>query len=215
LIVNMKKTETEKAEKWIPRTSVGRMVLEGSITSIEDIFTQGLKIKEPEIVDLLVSNLQEEVLDVNLVQKQTDAGEKSRFKSIVVVGNYEGIVGLGSGKDAQVRSAIQKGIVDAKLNIIPVRRGCGSWECSCSEPHSFPMKVRGKCGSVVIEIEPGPRGLGVVASDVGKTIMKFAGISDCWTRSYGSTRTIPSYAFATYNALKNTYRIVTPTDWSR
>ncbi|MCK4243273.1 30S ribosomal protein S5 [Candidatus Bathyarchaeota archaeon] len=211
----MKKTETEKAEKWIPRTSVGRMVLEGSITSIEDIFTQGLKIKEPEIVDLLVSNLKEEVLDVNLVQKQTDAGERSRFKSIVVVGNYEGVVGLGSGKDKQVRSAIQKGIVDAKLNIIPVRRGCGSWECSCGEPHSFPMKVRGKCGSVVIEIEPGPRGLGIVASDVGKTIMKFAGISDCWTRSYGSTRTIPSYAFATYNALKNTYRIVTPTDWSR
>ncbi len=211
----MKKTETEKAENWIPRTRVGRMVLEGRVASIEDIFTQGLKIKEPEIVDLLVSNLQEEVLDVNLVQKQTDAGERSRFKSIVVVGNYEGIVGLGAGKDKQVRSAIQKGIVDAKLNIIPVRRGCGRWECSCGEPHSFPMKVRGKCGSVVIKIEPGPRGLGIVASDVAKTIMKFAGISDCWTRSYGSTRTIPSYAFATYNALKNTYRIVTPTDWSR
>ena len=211
----MKQTEKDNYEGWIPTTRVGKMVLEGKIASIEDIFTQGLKIKEPEIVDILVTNLQEEVLDIALIQKQTDAGERSRFKSIVVIGNYDGLVGLGTGKDTQVRSAIQKGIKDAKLNIIPVRRGCGSWECSCKEPHSFPMKVKGKCGSVVIEIEPGPRGLGIVAGEVAQTIIKFAGIKDCWTRSTGSTRTIPSYAFATYNALKKTYKIVTPKDWSR
>jgi small subunit ribosomal protein S5 len=190
------------------------MILEGKITSIEEIFTQGLKIQEPEIVTTLLPNLQEEVLDIALVQKQTDAGERSRFKSIVVVGNNEGFVGLGTGKSKQTRSAIEKGIIDAKLKIIPVRRGCGSWECGCGEPHSFPMKVRGKCGSVVIEIDPAPRGLGIVAGDVAKTILRLAGIKDCWTRSHGSTRTIPSYAFATYNALKNTYQIVTPMDWS-
>jgi small subunit ribosomal protein S5 len=211
----MKRTEKENYEGWTPQTRVGKMVLEGKIASVEDIFTQGLKIKEPEIVDILVTNLQEEVLDIALIQKQTDAGERSRFRSIVVIGNYDGLVGLGTGKDVQVRSAIQKGIKDAKLNIIPVRRGCGSWECSCKEPHSFPMKVKGKCGSVAIEIDPGPRGLGIVAGEVAQTIIKFAGIKDCWTRSYGSTKTIPSYAFATYNALKNTYKIVTPKDWSR
>ena len=211
----MKQKEKDNYEGWIPTTIVGKMVLEGKIASVEGIFTQGLKIKESEIVDILVTDLQEEVLDIALIQKQTDAGERSRFKSIVVIGNYDGLVGLGTGKDMQVRSAIQKGIKDAKLNIIPVRRGCGSWECSCKEPHSFPMKVKGKCGSVVIEIEPGPRGLGVVAGEVAQTIIKFAGIKDCWTRSTGSTRTIPSYAFATYNALKNTYKIVTPKDWLR
>jgi len=190
------------------------MVLEGKITSIEEIFTQGLKIQEPEIVTTLLPNLQEEVLDIALVQKQTDAGERARFKSIVVVGNNEGFVGLGTGKSKQVRSAIEKGIIDAKLKIIPVRRGCGSWECGCGEPHSLPMKVRGKCGSVVIEVDPAPRGLGIVAGDVAKTIIRLAGIKDCWTRSHGSTRTIPSYAFATFNALKNTYQTVTPMDWS-
>ena len=203
-----------EVEGWVPRTRVGKMVLEGKITSIEEIFTQGLKIQEPEIATTLLPSLQEEVLDIALVQKQTDAGERSRFKSIVVVGNNEGFVGLGTGKSKQVRSAIEKGIIDAKLKIIPVRRGCGSWECGCGEPHSLPMKVRGKCGSVVIEIDPAPRGLGIVAGDVAKTILRLAGIKDCWTRSHGSTRTIPSYAFATYNALKNTYQTVTPMDWS-
>lgn len=206
-------SRTREVEGWVPRTRVGKMVLEGKITSIEEMFTQGLKIQEPEIVTTLLPNLQEEVLDIALVQKQTDAGERGRFKSIVVVGNNEGFVGLGTGKAKQTRSAIEKGIIDAKLKVIPVRRGCGSWECGCGEPHSLPMKVKGKCGSVVIEIDPAPRGLGIVAGDVAKTIIRFAGIKDCWTRSHGSTRTIPSYAFATYNALKNTYQTVTPMDW--
>jgi len=55
--------------------------------------------------------------------------------------------------------------------------------------------------------------LGIVAGEVAKTILTFAGIKDCWTRSFGSTRTIPSFAFAAYDALKNTYRVVTPKDW--
>ena len=205
-------TETQ-TEVWTPRTHLGRMVMEGKITSLEEIFNQGYKIQEYKIIDSIIPNMQQEVLNISLVQKQTDAGEKSRFKSLVIVGNYDGYIGLGTGKAQQVRIAIQKGIIDAKLNITPVRRGCGSWECGCGENHSIPFKVKGKCGSVTIELRPSPRGLGVVAGDVAKTIIKFTGIKDCWTKSFGSTRTIPSFAFATYNALKNTYRIVTPKDW--
>jgi len=205
-------TETQ-TEVWTPRTHLGRMVMEGKITSLEEIFNQGYKIQEYKIIDSIIPNMQQEVLNISLVQKQTDAGEKSRFKSLVIVGNYDGYIGLGTGKAQQVRIAIQKGIIDAKLNVTPVRRGCGSWECGCGENHSIPFKVQGKCGSVTIELRPSPRGLGVVAGDVAKTIIKFTGIKDCWTKSFGSTRTIPSFAFATYNALKNTYRIVTPKDW--
>ena len=205
-------TETQ-TEVWTPRTHLGRMVMEGKITSLEEIFNQGYKIQEYKIIDSIIPNMQQEVLNISLVQKQTDAGEKSRFKSLVIVGNYDGYIGLGTGKAQQVRIAIQKGIIDAKLNVTPVRRGCGSWECGCGENHSIPFKVKGKCGSVTIELRPSPRGLGVVAGDVAKTIIKFTGIKDCWTKSFGSTRTIPSFAFATYNALKNTYRIVTPKDW--
>jgi small subunit ribosomal protein S5 len=162
---------------------------------------------------MLVPDIQQEVLNISLVQKQTDAGEKSRFKSLVVVGNSDGYIGLGMGKAKQVRSAIQKGILDAKINVTPIRRGCGSWECNCGETHSLPFKVTGKCGSVTVELQPAPRGLGIVAGDAAKTIITLAGVKDCWTRSRGSTRTIPSFAYATYNALLNTYRIVTPRDW--
>jgi len=203
----------EKVEGWMPRTRLGKMILEGRISSIEEVFMEGSKIREPEIVDVLLPDLQEEVINISLVQKQTDAGEKSRFKAIVAVGNRDGYVGLGSGKAKQVRTAIQKAAVDARLNIIPVRRGCGSWECGCGKPHSLPFQVRGKCGGVEIVLIPGPRGLGIVASEATKVILGLAGVKDCWTKSYGSTRTVPSFAFAIFGALRKTYSLVTPKDW--
>lgn len=204
---------SERLEEWTPRTRLGRLVLEGKISSIEEIFAEGMKIREPEIVDMLLPDLQEEVIHIGIVQKQTDAGEKTRFKSIVVVGNGDGYVGIGSGKADQVRTAIEKAANEARLNITMVRRGCGSWECDCGQPHSLPFETVGKSGSVVIKIIPGPRGLGLVASEVAKVILRLAGVRDCWTRSYGQTRTVPSFAYAVYNALKRTYEIVTPMDW--
>jgi len=204
----------DRSRSWIPRTFLGRMVLDGRITSLQEVFAEGYRIQETEIVDPLLPNLQQEVLDINLVQKQTDAGEKSRFKALVVVGNYEGFFGVGVGKAKQVREAIQKAVLDAKLNVVPVKRGCGSWECGCGDPHTLPFQVSGRCGSVKIQLFPAPRGLGVVAGEVAKKIISFVGIKDCWTRSFGSTRTVPSFAYATYDALKNTYRIVSPTEWT-
>ena len=203
----------EKSESWIPRTKLGKMILEGKISSIEELFMEGLKIRESEIVDVLLPNLQEEVINIGLVQKQTDAGEKSQFRAIVVVGNRNGYVGLGSGKARQVRSAIEKAAVDARLNVTPVRRGCGSWECGCGKHHSMPFQVQGECGGVEIVLIPGPRGLGIVASEAAKVILGLAGVKDCWTKSYGSTRTVPSFAFAVFDALKKTYLLVTPEDW--
>jgi small subunit ribosomal protein S5 len=205
----------EKAEGWMPRTRLGKMILESQISSIEEVFMEGLKIREPEIVDVLLPDLQEEVINIGLVQKQTDAGEKSRFRAIVVVGNRDGYVGLGSGKAGQVRNAIQKAAIDARLNINPVRRGCGSWECGCGKPHSLPFQVRGRCGGVEIVLIPGPRGLGLVANEAAKIILGLAGVKDCWTRSYGSTRTVPSFAYAIFDALRKTYSLVTPKDWVR
>jgi small subunit ribosomal protein S5 len=206
-------SSNDKFESWIPRTRLGKMILERKISSLEELFMEGLKIREPEIVDVLLPDLQEEVINIGLVQKQTDAGEKSQFRAIVVVGNRDGYVGLGSGKARQVRSAIEKAAVDARLNITPVRRGCGSWECGCGKPHSLPFQVKGECGGVEIVLIPGPRGLGIVASDAAKVILGLAGVKDCWTQSYGSTRTVPSFAFAVFDALKKTYLLVTPKDW--
>jgi small subunit ribosomal protein S5 len=203
----------EGGEGWVPSTRLGKMVAEGQITNLSEIFSQGYKIQEPEIVEVLLPGLQEEVINVQLVQKQTDAGERSRFKAIVAVGNGDGYVGLGVGKARQVRNAIEKGTIDAKLNLTPVRRGCGSWECACGQPHSTSFKVVGTCGSVSVEVIPAPRGLGLVSNEVGKTILRLAGIKDCWTRSFGSTRTTASLAFAIFDALRNTYKMVPPSEW--
>jgi small subunit ribosomal protein S5 len=203
----------DKFETWVPRTKLGKMVLDGKISSIEELFMEGLKIRESEIVDVLLPDLQEEVINIGLVQKQTDAGEKSQFRAVVVVGNRNGYVGLGSGKARQVRSAIEKAAVDARLNITPVRRGCGCWECGCGKHHSLPFQVSGECGGVEVVLIPGPRGLGIVASEAAKLILGLAGVKDCWTKSYGSTRTVPSFAYAVFDALKKTYMLVTPQDW--
>ena len=208
-------TFPESLESWVPRTYVGKLVKEGKITSIKEVFDMNLVIREPEIVDYLLPNLQHEVVDVSIVQKQTDAGELTRFRVLVVVGNMDGYVGVGIGKARQVRQAIEKALRDAKLNIIPVRRGCGSWECSCNEPHSVPFAVEGKCGSVVVRLIPAPKGTGLVAVDAAKVVLRYAGIRDVWTWTKGETRTTLNFVMATYNALKNTYKFVTPYDWTR
>ncbi|MCX8153686.1 MAG: 30S ribosomal protein S5 [Candidatus Bathyarchaeota archaeon] len=211
-------SETESRsslDNWVPKTRLGKLIQEGRITSMDEVFLSGLKIAEPQIVDALIPDLQEEVINVNLVQKQTDAGEKSRFKAIVAVGNRDGYVGLGAGKASQVRTAIEKAAMVARLNIIPVKRGCGSWECGCGKPHSIPFQVEGKCGGVRVVIVPGPRGLGLVASEVAKVILNLAGVKDLWVRSRGSTRTVPSYAHAIYDGLRKTYSLITPEDWVR
>ncbi len=210
-----RREEAQKLEQWIPRTTLGKMIQEGKVTSMEEVFMGGLRIGEAQIVDSLLPDLQEEVININLVQKQTDAGEKSRFKAIVAVGNRDGYIGLGSGKASQVRNAIEKAAADARLKIVPVRRGCGSWECGCGRLHSVPFQIEGKTGGVRIVVIPGPRGLGLVASEVAKVVLGLAGIKDCWTRTFGSTRTVPSFAFAVFDALKETYTLITPADWVR
>ena len=208
-----RRESSQALEQWVPRTRLGKMIQEGRVTSIDEVFVGGLPVKEPQIIDALLPDLQEEVININLVQKQTDAGEKSRFRAIVAVGNRDGYIGLGSGKASQVRNAIEKAAGDARLKIVPVRRGCGSWECGCGKNHSIPFQVEGKTGGVRVVILPGPRGLGLVASEVSKVILGLAGVKDCWTRSFGSTRTVPSFAYAVFDALKQTYSLITPTDW--
>ncbi|MFQ5762113.1 MAG: 30S ribosomal protein S5 [Candidatus Bathyarchaeia archaeon] len=206
-------TLTEEA--WVPRTKLGRMVAEGKLTSLEEVFFQGLRIQESEIVDRLLPDIKNEVLTMDIVQKQTDAGEQSRFKVIVIVGNGNGYIGIGTGKAKQIRTGIEKATKYAKLNITPIKRGCGSWECGCDQPHSLPFKTTGKRGSVRIDLLPAPRGLGLVASSGAAVILRMAGISDCWSRTFGSTKTTSSLAFAAYEALRNTFRVVTPRDWVR
>jgi len=201
-------------DNWVPKTQLGRQVYEGQVSSIYEIFEEGHRIKEVEIVDVLVPDLKDEVININLVQKQTDAGESSRFTALVAVGNENGLIGIGLGKAKRVRNAIEKGIRLAKLNLYPIRMGCGSWECDCGEGHTLPFKVRGKAGSVRVTLLPGPQGLGLVAGDTAKVVLKMSGVKDCWSKSIGKTTTTNSFAFATFDALKQTMSIMTPKDWA-
>ncbi|MDF1557167.1 MAG: 30S ribosomal protein S5 [ANME-2 cluster archaeon] len=190
--------------EWVPMTRLGTLVKEGQVTSMDEALKSGLPIREPQIVDTLLPELKEEVLDINMVQRMTDSGRRVKFRAVVVVGNEDGFIGLGQGKDAQVGPAIRKAIDIAKLNISGVKRGCGSWECGCGIEHTVPFEVVGKMGSVKVILKPAPRGLGLAAGKTAKTVMQLAGIKDVWTRTEGQTRTTLNFAKATFEALKKT-----------
>lgn len=187
---------------WEPKTKLGRLVKSGEIRTMGEALRTGLPLKEPEIVDMLLPDLKDEILDVNMVQRMTDSGRRVKFAITAVVGNEDGYVGLGHAKGKEVGASIRKAIENAKLNIIEIRRGCGSWECRCGKPHTLPFAVKGKCGSVEVYFKPAPQGLGLVAGDVAKKILRLAGVKDIWAFTRGTTRTTVNYAQAVYNALK-------------
>ena len=189
---------------WEPRTRLGRKVVDGDIEDMSAALNSGLPLKEPEIVDQLLPGLEDEVLDINMVQRMTDSGRRVKFRCVVAIGNRDGYVGYAEGRDDQVGGAIQKAIEVAKLNIIDVSRGCGSWECGCGRPHTVALKTTGKAGSVEVELIPAPRGLGLAGGETVRHVLELAGIEDIWTRSSGKTRTTVNFAKATFNALRAT-----------
>ena len=205
--MDQKKRRDYYQEEWIPKTRLGKLVFEGQVTTFDEALKSGLPIKESGLVSALLPNLEDEVLDINMVQRMTDSGRRVKFRTTVIVGNRDGYIGLGEGKDVQVGKAIKKGIDKAKLNLFKINRGCGSWECGCGQPHTVPYEVMGEAGSVRIVLMPAPRGLGIAAGGTAKKVMDMAGIKDIWTRTFGSTRTTLNFAMATYNALLNTITV--------
>ncbi len=183
----------------------------GKIKSIEEIYLFSLPIKEYQIVDHFLPKLKDEVMKIMPVQKQTRAGQRTRFKAFVVVGDFDGHVGLGVKCSKEVAAAIKGAIIAAKLSVIPVRRGY--WGTVLGEPHTVPAKHTGKCGSVVTRLVPAPRGTGIVAAPVPKKLITLAGIQDCYTTARGSTKTLGNFVKATFMAIGNTYGFLTPDLW--
>ncbi|MHC1624343.1 MAG: 30S ribosomal protein S5 [Candidatus Methanospirareceae archaeon] len=200
-----KAREKEKAvEDWKPRTRLGMLVQSGEIKTIEEALGSKYPLKEYQVVDALLPELSEEVLDINLVQRMTDSGRRVKFRVCSIVGNHDGYLGIGLGKDALVRSGIEKAVRDAKLHITYIKRGCGSWECNCGEAHSIPFKVAGKSGSVEVTLKPAPKGIGLAAGDIMKRVLVFSGVEDVWAQTRGQTRTTFNQAYATFEALRKT-----------
>jgi small subunit ribosomal protein S5 len=177
------------------------MVMNGQILTYEEALSSGLPIREVEIVDALLPDITDDVLAVNMIQRMTDSGRRVRFNVLCAVGNGDGYVGLSVCKGKEVASTIRKAIDKAKLNMIPVMRGNGSWESSEGPGTSVPFMVSGRSGSTRITLMPAPAGKGLVIGDYGRRVLKLAGVTDVWSRSSGQTRTTINFAKATYNAL--------------
>jgi len=145
------------------------------------------------------------------VQKQSSAGQRTRFKAFVVVGDYNGHIGLGVKCAAETATAIRGAIIMAKLSIVPIRRGY--WGRNAGLPHTVPTKVMGKCGSVRVRLIPAPRGTGLVAAPVPKKLLTMAGIDDCYTSTRGHSRTLGNFVKAMFFALSKTYGYLSPELW--
>lgn len=206
--------EKENAE-WVPVTKLGRLVAAKKIETLEEIFVHSLPIKEQEIVDKFLDEktLKNEVMKVNSVQKQTRAGQRTRFKAFVAIGDENGHVGLGWKHAKEVQGAIKGALISAKLSIIPIRRGY--WGNKIGTPHTLPTKITGKCGSVRVRLVPAPRGTGIVGAPVPKKILQFAGVTDSYTCSSGKTRTAGNFLKATFDALSKTYSYLSPDLWAK
>jgi len=193
-------------------TKLGRLVQDGKIKNIEQIYLHALPIKESEIVDYFFGpKLKDEVMKITPVQKQTCAGQRTRFKAIVAVGDQAGHLGLGVKVAREVSVAIKGALVNAKLSVSPIRRGY--WGNKIGEPHTVPVKVTATCGSILVRLIPAPRGTGIVAANVPKKLLTMAGVEDCYTAATGKTHTLGNFAMATFLALQRTYLYLTPDLW--
>ncbi len=197
------KQQIKISENWTPRTTTGKMVFNGEITSIDQVLDNGLPILEQEIVDSLLPGMESELLMIGQAkgkfgggqrrifrqtQKKTREGNKPQFTTMAVIGNKDGYVGIGLGKSKETVPAREKAVKAAKLNVFKISRGSGSWESNSKEPNSIPFAVTGKCGSVEITLMPAPKGKGLCVEKECQKVLALAGIKDVWARTKGQTK---------------------------
>ena len=218
--------ESEKVkESWQPKTEIGKKVKDGEIKNIDELLDSGIRILEPEIVDLLLPNLETLALAVGQskgkfgggkksiwkqTQKKTKEGNKPKFAILIAIGDKNGHIGIGYGKSKETVPARLKALGKAKLNLIKIRRGCGSWACSCKESHSIPFKITGKEGSSEITLIPAPKGTSIKTEEEVKKLLNLAGIKDVYSKTKGQTKTKLNLIKATINALEKLSKVKVP-----
>jgi small subunit ribosomal protein S5 len=207
----------ESMEKWIPKTSLGKKIKSGEIQDIDEILEHGYRIMEPEIVDFLLPGLENILISVGQskgkfgggkrsiwkqTQKKTNEGNKPKFATLAVVGDKNGHMGIGYGKSKETVPAREKAIRNAKLNLIKIKSGCGSWDCYCGDFHSIPFKVSGRCGSVRITLIPAPKGTNLCTEREVQKMLSLTGLKDVYSKTEGQTKTKINLIYACFDALK-------------
>lgn len=207
----------EIQKEWHPTTMVGKLVKEGKIADLEQLFASGHKILEAGIVDALLPGVEEDLLLIGQAkgkfgggqrrifrqtQKKTKEGNKIHFTTYALIGNRDGYIGIGKGKSKETVPSRDKAKRNARLGIIQIRRGCGSWQCGCKEPHSIPFAVEGRCGSSRIKLMPAPKGKGLCVEKECAKILALAGVKDIWSKTFGQTKTKINLISALLDALR-------------
>jgi small subunit ribosomal protein S5 len=121
--------------------------------------------------------LKDRLVGVNRVTKVTKGGRAFTFAAIVVVGDESGVVGHGLGKAKEVSDAVQKGIDDAKKNLVkvPVMKG------------TIPHEAHGKFGGAYVFLKPAAPGTGVIAGGAMRAVLESVGIHNVLAKSKGSS----------------------------
>lgn len=215
----IKQQQIQHLEDWRPRTKLGKLVKNKKITDIDEILKY--RILESEIIDSVL-NLKSDILNIGQAkgkfgggkrrawrqtQKKTAEGNVPTFSCMAIVGNNDGYLGFGYGRAKETLPARAKALRKAKLNLTKIKRGCGSFDCTCGEEHTVPFIVEGKAGSCRVKLIPAPQGTGLVIGDECKKILAAAGIRDVYSRTSGKIRTTINLAKACMNALQKTMEI--------
>lgn len=205
-------------EIWVPKTKLGKLVKDRQIKNIDEIINKKMKILEPGIIDELL-NVETDLISIGQskgkfgggkrrawrqTQRKKKEGNVPTFSTMAVIGDKNGHVGIGVGKSTETLPARDKATRKAKLNIVKVIRGDGSFDSVGGGNSSIPFTVSGKAGSVRITLMPAAPGTGLVAGDEMKKILRMAGIQDVYSKTDGKLKTAFNLAKATVDALKKT-----------